>query len=406
MKQAVKKKNTMTNEQSLSSFKAKMGIMTKEAPNLAASNADKPMKWLVMPKGFQDATKLPGIPLGYFTSILGHTNVGKTTLVNHAITQAQKSGLIPVIIDTENSFDVSFAQSMGFEAEPIYGTIEMEEVDPETGEVFITEKEELIGYDGNLIYFNSALLADRYGDIDWSKGVRTKTKRKIAVIEDVAALINDLLDAQDNGDIQQGFVFVWDSVGSIGCYKELSSGGDIGKNANPMWTAGAISTAFNLITNDRIPRSRKLSSPYTNTLITINKIWLEPNMAGLPPTVRKKGGTALGYSCRLELFLGGKLSSGTKQLTATSKGATFNYGIETKIQVTKNHLPDPWNLTYQGKYYATSQGIIALDELDNYKKTHVADIMKQLNKILEAQGETVSESDSIEFGESEDDVTA
>ena len=406
MKQAVKKKNTMTNEQSLSSFKAKMGIMTKEAPNLAASNADKPMKWLVMPKGFQDATKLPGIPLGYFTSILGHTNVGKTTLVNHAITQAQKSGLIPVIIDTENSFDVSFAQSMGFEAEPIYGTIEMEEVDPETGEVFITEKEELIGYDGNLIYFNSALLADRYGDIDWSKGVRTKTKRKIAVIEDVAALINDLLDAQDNGDIQQGFVFVWDSVGSIGCYKELSSGGDIGKNANPMWTAGAISTAFNLITNDRIPRSRKLSSPYTNTLITINKIWLEPNMAGLPPTVRKKGGTALGYSCRLELFLGGKLSSGTKQLTATSKGATFNYGIETKIQVTKTHLPDPWNLTYQGKYYATSQGIIALDELDNYKKTHVADIMKQLNKILEAQGETVSESDSIEFGESEDDVTA
>ena len=406
MKQAVKKKSSMTNEQSLSSFKAKMGIMTKEAPNLAASNADKPMKWLVMPKGFQDATKLPGIPLGYFTSILGHTNVGKTTLVNHAITQAQKSGLIPVIIDTENSFDVSFAQSMGFEAEPIYGNIEVEEVDPETGEVFITEKEELIGYDGNLIYFNSALLADRYGDIDWSKGVRTKTKRKIAVIEDVAALINDLLDAQDNGDIQQGFVFVWDSVGSIGCYKELSSGGDIGKNANPMWTAGAISTAFNLITNDRIPRSRKLSSPYTNTLITINKIWLEPNMAGLPPTVRKKGGTALGYSCRLELFLGGKLSSGTKQLTATSKGATFNYGIETKIQVTKNHLPDPWNLTYQGKYYATSQGIVALDELDNYKKTHVADIMKQLNKILEAQGETVSESDAIEFGESEDDVTA
>lgn len=406
MKQAVKKKNTMTNEQSLSSFKAKMGIMTKEAPNLAASNADKPMKWLVMPKGFQDATKLPGIPLGYFTSILGHTNVGKTTLVNHAITQAQKSGLIPVIIDTENSFDVSFAQSMGFEAEPIYGTVEVEEMDVETGEIFVTEKEQLIGYDGNLIYFNSALLADRYGDIDWSKGVRTKTKRKIAVIEDVAALINDLLDAQENGDIQQGFVFVWDSVGSIGCYKELSSGGDIGKNANPMWTAGAISTAFNLITNDRIPRSRKLSSPYTNTLITINKIWLEPNMAGLPPTVRKKGGTALGYSCRLELFLGGKLSSGTKQLTATSKGATFNYGIETKIQVTKNHLPDPWNLTYQGKYYATSQGIIALDELDNYKKTHVADIMKQLNKILESQGEIVSESDAIEFGESEDDVTA
>ena len=404
MKQAVKKKSKITPQEALSAFKMKNGIITKENPNVAASNADKPMKWLIMPKGYQDATKLPGIPLGYFTSILGHTNVGKTTLVNHAITQAQKMGLLPVIIDTENAFSVEFAQSMGFEAEPIYGMVEMEEMDIETGEIFITEREEIVGYDGNLMYFNSRLLADRYGDIDWSKGVRTKTKRKIAVIEDVAALINDVLDAQDRGEIQQGILFVWDSVGSIGCYKELSSGGDIGKNGNPMWTAAAISAAFNMITNDRIPSSRKISSEYTNTLLTINKIWLEPNMAGLPPTVRKKGGNALGYSCRLELFLGGKMTSGTKQLTATSKGATFNYGIETKIQVTKNHLPEPWNLTYQGKYYATSQGIVALDELDSYKKEHIGEILKQLNRILESQGEIVTEADAIEFSEMEDDV--
>ena len=102
--------------------------------------------------------------------------------------------------------------------------------------------------------------------------------------------------------------------------------------------------------------------------------------------------------------MGGKLSSGTKQLTATSKGATFNYGIETKIQVTKNHLPEPWNLTYQGKYYATSQGIVGLDELDAYKKAHVGDILKQLNRILESQGESVTENDTIEFSETENDI--
>ena len=192
--------------------------------------------------------------------------MGKTTLVNHAITQAQKMGLLPVIIDTENAFSVEFAQSMGFEAEPIYGMVEMEEMDIETGEIFITEREEIVGYDGNLMYFNSRLLADRYGDIDWSKGVRTKAKRKIAVIEDVAALINDILDAQDRGEIQQGILFVWDSVGSIGCYKELSSGGDIGKNGNPMWTAAAISAAVSSVINSFL---ETITSPVSGSITSL-----------------------------------------------------------------------------------------------------------------------------------------
>ena len=78
------------------------------------------------------------------------------------------------------------------------------------------------------------------------------------MVEDVASCINELLDAQDDGEIEQGFLFVWDSVGSIGCYKEYNSGA--GKIGNPMWTAAAISAAFNNIVNDRIPSSRKVTT--------------------------------------------------------------------------------------------------------------------------------------------------
>lgn len=253
VKQAIKKKEGI--RKSLSSFKEKLGLqVTQENQSTTVSNANKPQSWILMPKAFQEATKLPGIPEGTVIGCLGHSNVGKSTLMNHAIVSAQRQGLIPVIIDTENAFSFQYAMNMGFQAEPIYGDVEVEDVDAETGEITTHIENRIINWDGNFIYYNNRILCDRFGDIDYSKGVKTKTKRKIAVIEDVASCINELLDAQDEGEIEQGFLFVWDSVGSIGSYREFSAGGKIG---NPMWAAGAISAAFNLICNDRIPSSKK-----------------------------------------------------------------------------------------------------------------------------------------------------
>jgi RecA/RadA recombinase len=113
-KQPLKKKE-VKQKPSLASFKEKMGFST-----LKSSSADKELEWIVMPKAFQDVVKLPGIPQGYVTTILGHSNTGKSTLLNHAIVSAQKQGLIPVIYDTENNFDFTYAISMGMEAEPVY----------------------------------------------------------------------------------------------------------------------------------------------------------------------------------------------------------------------------------------------------------------------------------------------
>ena len=398
-KQAIKK-GTMTRKAGLSAFKEKKGIgSANAATNTTVSNANKPQTWILMPKAFQEATKLPGIPEGTVVSVIGHSNVGKTTLINHAIASAQRQGLIPVIIDTENSFSFQYAQNMGFKAEPVYGDVEVEDVDIETGEITTHTENQIVYWDGDFIYYNNRLLCERFGDMDYSKGVKLKTKRRIAVVEDVAACINELLDAQEEGEIEQGFLFVWDSIGSIGSYKEYNSG----KIANPAWTAAAISTSFNIIVNDRIPSSKKISSKYNNTFLYVNKVWMDfmTNPVG-PAIMQTKGGKSMKYATRLEILLGGQLTSGIKRLTASSKGVNYSYGIETKIKILKNHLDAPHNVCYEGNMIASDMGFVAPDDLDAYKKEHIGEILKELNKL--ANGKFEINVADVEFGETEDEI--
>lgn len=398
-KQAVKK-GVGVKSAGLNAWKQKNGFTTN------ITNANKPMSWILMPKAYQEATGLCGIPECTVISVLGHSNVGKTTLLNHAIVSAQRQGLIPVIIDTENSFSFKYAQNMGFDATPVYGDVEVEEVDEETGEITTSIVEnQIVNWEGNFIYYNNHILCERFGDIDYAKGVKTKTKRRTAVVEDVASCINELLLAQENGEIQQGFLFVWDSVGSIGCYKEYNSAGSIGKISNPMWTAAAISASFNTIVNDKIPSSKKVSSKYNNTLLYVNKVWMDATTNPVGPAImRTKGGSSLHYSCRLQILLGGQLTSGTKRLTAVSKGYTYGYGIETKIKVLKNHLDAPWNIIREGNMVATDLGFISPTELDNYKKEHMSDILKELNEL--SKGEVEIKEEDVEFiSNDSDEVT-
>ena len=391
MKQVVKKGAGIKSKGGLSAYKSKIGLTSeKMEQQMAVSNANKPQDWILMPKAFQDATKLPGIPTCTVISVIGHSNVGKTTLLNHAITSAQRQGIVPVIIDTENSFSFQYAKSMGFEAEPVYAEVEVDDIDTETGEVTGTRKEkQIINWEGDFIYYNNTILCDQFGQWDYAKGTETKSKRRTAVIEDVAMCVNTLLTAQEDGELPFDLLFVWDSVGSIGSFKEYNSG----KIGNAMWAAGAISQAFNNIVNDAIPGSRKVSSKYSNTFLYINKVWMDPmtNPVG-PAIMQTKGGKSLKYSTRLEILLGGQLTAGIRRLTAKAKGLDYSYGIETKIKVLKNHLDAPHNVTYEGKMIATDTGFISLDELDDFKKNHIAKTLKELNDLAEGDFE-VDESD-------------
>jgi RecA/RadA recombinase len=383
MAQPLKKKE-VKQKPTLPSFKEKMGFTS-----MKSSSADKPLEWILLPKAYQDVVKLPGIPQGYVTTVLGHSNTGKSTLLNHAIVSAQKQGLIPVIYDTENNFDFSYAISMGMEAEPVYGDL----LDEETGEVYngITD------YDGNFLYFNNKRLAERYGKYDHLKGVELSKPRKDAVLEDIAYSIRELLEAQDNGEICAGFLFIWDSIGSIISEKSLNS-----KVGNPMFDAASISAAFTDLLNNKIPSSRKVSEPYTNTMIVVNKIWMDAMTNPMaPPSIKQKGGNTFVYAQRLSILMGGQLGPSIKKLTAVSKGLTYQYATQTKIKVLKNQLPAPFTLTYEGEIVCTPTGFVSADKesLDTYRKEHAAEFLKQLNNI--AENNTVVNENDITFTEEE-----
>lgn len=390
MKQAVKKK-----EYSVKALKDKMKINVSSTNDLTKSVADKPLDFIPMPIAFQNALKLPGFPIGYMSIITGWSNTGKSSCKNAIIASCINNGILPVIFETENNFDFQYAIDCGMKATPIYGEVEVEKVDEETGEIFVIKEQRIIDYDGDFIYFDSRLLAERYGDNDYSANKKTKNKRKIAVIEDIATCITELLDMQDAGEIQQPMCFIWDSVGSIPSYASLT------RNSNNMYDAGALSQAFNIILNNRIPTSRNVSEPYTNTFICVNKIWNDAmNSMGGVPSIELKGGKSFFYAARLIVHLGGTAKASVKKLTATVKGETVNYGIISKIKVTKNQLPTPYNLTYESQVACVHCGLWDADDIDAYKKEHMRKIASMLEEQSNGKITEVNENE-IDFQELE-----
>lgn len=392
MRQAIKKKAFVI--PSADEINKMLGLDIEESKepikrsDLETSNAEKETEFIVLPHAFENALKLPGIPMGYLTLATGWSNTGKSTLKNCLIAACQKKGILPVIYETEGNFDWKYAIDCGVQAEPVYGDI----LDDETGEV----TSGIIKYKGQFVYFDTKTLIKRYGDIDHSAGKRVSKRRNVAVLEDIAYSINELLDLQDDGSIKQPLCFIWDSIGSIGSYKSYVS-----KSGNNMFDAGAISQAFNGLINNRIPTSRKVSEKYTNTMFCVNKIWND-SMNGMPgiPSIELKGGKTFFYGARLIIHLGGVAKAATKKLTATAKGDTYNYGITTKIAVTKNQLPTPYNITYNGSMCCVHNGIIAEEELEEYKKTYVKDILAKLDELRSDAKDSVDESDIV-FGEEE-----
>jgi len=392
MKQAIKKKTFEI--PSIDDINKLLGINIEEnnkpvkRSDLEVSSAEKPLDFIVLPEAFENALKLPGIPMGYLTLCTGWSNTGKSTIKNCLIAACQKKGILPVIYETEGNFDWKYAIDCGVEAEPVYGEI----IDEDTGEV----TEGIINYKGNFIYYDTKTLVNKYGDMDYSAGKRVSKRRHRAVIEDIAYSINEILDYQDDGKIKQPICFIWDSIGSIISFKSLTS-----KLGNNQFDAGAISQSFNSIINDRIPTSRKVSEKYTNTMFCVNKIWQDNmnSMAGV--SLELKGGKTFFYGARLIIHLGGVAKAATKKLTATAKGETYNYGIVTKLSVTKNQLPTPFNITYSGTMCCVHNGIISEDKLDEYKKNNVKEILNKIGEISDRSDIYESDVEEVDFEEEE-----
>ena len=312
----------------LSNFKDKKG--------LSGNVKFKPQQWVPLSNAFQEVTSVPGIPTGHIVLLRGHSDTGKTTALIEAAVSAQKSGILPVFIVTEMKWNWEHAMQMGLDVEEIF--------DEETGE--------LMDYQGNFIY------ADR---------------ETIHTIEDVAGFILDLLDEQKKGNLPYDLMFLWDSIGSVPCELSVRSN----KNNNE-WNAGAMSTQFGNNVNQKITLSRKESSPYTNTLVCINKVWTaKPESPMGKPKLMNKGGFAMWFDATFVVTFGNIANAGTSKIKAIKDKKQVEFAKRTNLQIDKNHIN---GLTTRGKIIMTPHGFIedTEKELKKYKDDHTAEWSKIL----------------------------
>ena len=79
----------------------------------------KPQRYFDLGPQFLDAVGLPGPAIGHLNMLLGHSDTGKTTAVIKAAMDAQKKGILPVFIITEQKWDFSDAKHMGFNCDEV-----------------------------------------------------------------------------------------------------------------------------------------------------------------------------------------------------------------------------------------------------------------------------------------------
>jgi hypothetical protein len=323
----------------------------KEKKMLNSNVKFKEQRWIPLSPAFQEVTSVPGIPMGHIVLLRGHSDTGKTTAMIEAAVSAQKMKVLPVFIITEMKWNWEHATQMGLQVNEI--------VDETTGEV--------LNYEGNFIYVD---------------------RETLHTIEDVAAFILDLLDEQKKGNLPFDLLFLWDSIGSVPCELSVRSN----KNNNE-WNAGAMSTQFGNNVNQKMTLSRKESSPYTNTLVCVNKVWTAK--AEVPmgqPKLMNKGGFAMWFDATFVVTFGNISNAGTSKIKAIKDGKQVEFAKRTNLQIDKNHIN---GVQSRGKIIMTPHGFITDNdkELKTYKDAHASEWMKILGSM---DFDIFEENDSFE----------
>jgi len=335
---------------SLDKFKAAKGLGS-------TNHAFKDQTWIPLSTAWQEMVSLPGIPQGHITLLRGHSDTGKTTALLEVAVNAQKMGILPVFIITEMKWSWEHAQMMGLDV-----SIEKD------------EDGKILGVDGDFIF------ADR---------------GQLPTVEAVAGFMADLMSEQEKGNLPMDMVFLWDSIGSVPCQMSVEKA----KNNNE-WNAGAMSTQFGNFINQEILLSRKQSSPYINTLVAINKIWVEKPIGPMqPPTMKNKGGNTMFFDSTLIVTFGNISNSGTLKVNAVKDGKKVEWAKKVKVAIEKNHIS---GVTTTGKIIVTPHGFLAdkKSAIDKYKKLHQDEWGKILGDgpfEIKLEGSDAEETENTQF---------
>lgn len=282
-------------------------------------------RFLDLGDAFLDATGIPGPAIGHINMFLGHSDTGKTTALVKSAIDAQKKGIVPVFIITEQKWNWDHAVLMGFDRNSDY-------------------------------LFNS--------DFEY--------------IEQITEYINEILDAQEKGEITSDLLFLWDSVGSVPC--KMTYDGKGGKQHN----ASVLADKIGMGLNQRISGSRRVDKKNTNTLIIVNQPWVElPDNPFGQPKIKAKGGEAIWLNSTLVFLFGNQKGAGTNKIAITKDGRKVKIATWTKISIMKNHVN---GLGYEdGKILVTAHDFMKgkddaekKQSLEDYKKEHSDYISKIL----------------------------
>ena len=272
-------------------------------------------KYLKMPEAFQKATGLEGLPFGNITSAYGATDVGKTTLLQVAIAEALKQNILPILVLTEHKFDFNrMSTFMG--------------VNPE--EIIVLHADNLEqGY-----AFLDKILRDIKAGVLTSEG------------EDGEDFEVDITD-------QDIFIF-WDSIGNTVSESELEH--DVEEWNKSM---GKSAKAIKNLT-------KRVNLLLSKVRQRVGILFLNQSYQSMPTFGPSQevpfGGSGVPYSSVLVLRL-----RRVGDLKMTIKGQDTIIGVETKLEVKKNHITHKRPIS---RVYIVASGILEADKkvLDNYKK--------------------------------------
>ncbi len=298
----------------------------------------KPDRFLDLGDAFLDATGIPGPAIGHINMFLGHSDTGKTTALVKAAVDAQKKGILPVFIITEQKWNWDHAVLMGFNKED------------------------------DFYLFNS--------DFEY--------------IEQITDFINDVLTAQEKGEIPHDILFLWDSVGSVPC--KMTFEGKGGKQHN----ASVLADKIGMGINQRISGSRRTDKQYTNTLIIVNQPWVElPDNPFGQPKIKAKGGEAIWLNSTLVFLFGNQKGAGTTKIKITRNKRDVNFASRTKISIMKNHVNGIGFA--DGKIMVTPHGFMKAKESAEEKLSIQEYAKENLDYISKLFGEKVADVSELGF---------
>ena len=311
----------------------------------------KPDRFFDLGDAFLDACGVPGPAMGNLNMFLGHSDTGKTTALIKTAIDAQKKNILPVFLITEQKWTFDHAKLMGFECEKV--------VDKDGGS----------DWDGFFLFNN-----------------------KFDYIEQITDYVNELLNAQDKGELDYDLCFLWDSVGSVPC--KMTFEGKGGKQHNASTLADKIGMGL----NQRISGSRRMDRKYTNTLIIANQPWVElPDNPFGQPKIKAKGGESVWLNSTLVFLFGNQKNAGITKISIQKDGRKVKIATRTKVSVMKNHVN---GLGYEdGRILVTAHDFMKgrdqtseKKSVEEYKKSAAGYIEDRLGVKLDDTVEVVMEA--------------